>query len=420
MRCSDARDKLAAYADDALAAGARDAVAEHLRACAGCRGELEALHAALGALHRAGTHPAPDLWDSFRARLAAEAAPALSCERAGELMLAALDQPLAVSDERPLAAHLERCPDCAREAGGLRAAARALEAAAPAAETPDLWPAFRARLAGEMACADALRLVPGLADGAAPSLVLAAHLDHCAACAAELAAQERALAALTRAAAAPAPNLWPAFAARLAAEAAPRRRGFWQEAARPLRGLLAAPGLRPALALAAAAVVVAVTVRTLLPRSPAPGGVTLARRLETPAPPPAPEAESPVVSTAGPEPDVRGPVRRSTARGARQGPSGPRSRARVRVRRWRDAAPRVAGRDRREPRVTAPQPAPETPERVLVADASAPQPPGVESSPEVNSPMAQSRVMPEVVQIVKLLAEAQDAPLRAFEAGLNE
>ncbi len=71
MRHIDVRDRLDDYFDGALPAPEREAVADHLEACAECRGELEgmaALQAETRALPR-GIAPPRDLWPGVAARL---------------------------------------------------------------------------------------------------------------------------------------------------------------------------------------------------------------------------------------------------------------------------------------------------------------------------------------------------------------
>jgi anti-sigma factor RsiW len=69
-RCDQTREKLSAWLDGELAAGARHAVAAHLKTCADCRRELGLLTALDEALGRLPAPAPPQVADRVLARLA--------------------------------------------------------------------------------------------------------------------------------------------------------------------------------------------------------------------------------------------------------------------------------------------------------------------------------------------------------------
>jgi len=256
---------------------------------------------------------------------------------------------------------------------------------------------------------------------------LRAHLDSCTACARELSATQHALAALDRAAEAPAVDLWPQFAARLAEERA--RVPFWhrwlpQFPAAGLGSLLGHPAARPALGLAAALVAV-IAYGTLRPSGTQPAGPQVAiapAAPETPfraeRPTTAPEAERKNLFPEQPSaprksrPAVR-QVRRVLV--ARE-----RTPSRGEPRRRRPASPLLASRPA-GPAGARPARVPER--RVLIAQSSRLEIPEAADltavalpASEVNSEQARAEVTPEVVEVVRLLAGVEDAAARPFGA----
>lgn len=151
MRCREVRAALHDYVEELLAPETRRALEAHLSGCAECRAELESWDRALGHLTAAATATeAPDLWNRFQARLAAEAGP-LTCTEAHTLLPALDDPVLTGAEAAALAAHLSACAACRREQARLGHAMQALDGAAPALPAPDLWPAFVRRLEQERA-----------------------------------------------------------------------------------------------------------------------------------------------------------------------------------------------------------------------------------------------------------------------------
>jgi predicted anti-sigma-YlaC factor YlaD len=439
MRCRDAEELLPQYADDMLAGGQREALSRHLAGCEACRRELEFLNRALASLSSAARPPAPDLWESFQARLAAQV-PQMACDRV-EALLPAYREAAEELPQRPaISAHLAACASCAAEEALLARSQAVLDQASagrfPQPETPpDLWPVVSEKLAAEIPCGKVQDLLPAYLDRAlqgAPSIQVEQHLAHCAPCAAATEDYRLAVGALERAAAAPAADLWPAMAARLAREPSRqplRKRWALAGLAGALRGALRSPGWQPALGLAAA-VVVALAARTVLHvpqrvRS-VPGEAQARTRPVTPEVRAA-RGEDPLASkgspaiipgkaeTAAETPKARSVRLRTAPRLARSVPV--RWNRRVRLRgetprrslvASRPAPVRVEGAP--EPFKTGAGPASHEREHGLVEVAQG-------SPAEINSPDARTRVMPEVVEAVRLLAGVEDAASGPFEAG---
>lgn len=127
---------------------------------------------------------------------------------------------LTAGEEELFSTHLQGCPECQEEWDALNGVLRRLEAAAPAA-APDLWDSFQAALARETGECEALsELLPAwAADELSPEedARTLTHLEVCTSCGSEARAYRRSLEAL-RAVEAPAPDLWPAFAQKMAAQ----------------------------------------------------------------------------------------------------------------------------------------------------------------------------------------------------------
>jgi anti-sigma factor RsiW len=259
MRCSDVERLLPQYADDALPASQSEGIAGHLVDCAACRGELAQLQRSLDALNLAAREPAPDLWALFQNRLTQSSA-AACCRDIEALLPKFADGELARAQTLQVRDHLAECAACtAREAIHSRPF-RALDQAGKAPPAVELWPAFTLRLGKSISCKEAEALLPAMLAGASATqtLPLQSHLHACRSCAASLAAYETSLSALSRVGhAMPEVDLWPAFTARLAQEAAPRRAqtarsaGWLPALASWLRG----PLLQPALGFAAFALI---------------------------------------------------------------------------------------------------------------------------------------------------------------------
>src|SRR5437762_13202001 len=106
VRCSRIEKLLPEYMEGALPREQEGRVAAHLRACAGCRAELELLHASLAVLDRVPlARPADDLWAGLQARLAADAAAAVSCRAAEERLPAYLEGELLAAERSAVARH---------------------------------------------------------------------------------------------------------------------------------------------------------------------------------------------------------------------------------------------------------------------------------------------------------------------------
>lgn len=282
--------------------------------------------------------------------------------------------------------HLAACPACAAAAAGPARVEALLNRAARSLPAPptDLWERLQARLGATLPCTAARDWLAPAAEGALdPALrrELEGHLAGCAECAAAALAEERAVAALHRARCAPAPDLWPAFAARLAA-------GEQQRARRWRFAPLLAPGL-------AAAACLALWVRGPLP-APAPRpGVAAPRLAAVPSPTPAAgrahrDAAAGVVLPAA---EHRPPDRaaRNHRRRPRPGPH----------RAFRSTNP-----DRRR---AAPVPAP-----ALAADVASVAPTIVFAALPASGDgsgyrAARQALVPEVVQVARLLAEMDSA-----------
>ncbi|MBM3946596.1 MAG: hypothetical protein FJ315_04235 [SAR202 cluster bacterium] len=156
------------------------------------------------------------------------------CSRARSLAVEDPDRFLTPPEAEELAAHLRACGACRAEQDALRRAELALHLALPEG-APDLWAGFSARLAAEVPCAQFREKLYSLRDGAEPLLPgVALHRKHCPACDALATELDLALDQLEAfGAAVPAPDLWSAFSARLAAEQARRRgglAGLWETA----------------------------------------------------------------------------------------------------------------------------------------------------------------------------------------------
>jgi anti-sigma factor RsiW len=408
MQCREVEPLLPQYADDALPRRQQEEVAAHVAACAPCRKELAALARCLQALNGAAG-PAPDLWTSFAARLAREGP---ACAGIAERLPAYAGGDLPAAEAAAVSAHLSACPGCSREEEALTRSLRALDGApAPA---PDLWPAFRGRLASTLSCEAVREALPVHTAGERhpQALGVAAHLDSCSSCAAEAAAYERALAALDRVPA-EAPDLWPAMAARLEQERRPRPQ--------PLAGLLPAlrgflaPACSPGFGVAAAAAGVAAFAFLLFGRAgqaPAtPTQPTIGTRVAlapAPAPPVVPVrvAEAPAKPAEQPKAAPVRSVRRVSAR-------------RPRVRREAAPAPRLEAPTPVRVASAAPAPAPPAQELPLPAEAvEAPSVPG--GAVVVEAPGgADERMRAEMVRTLSLFAAADDAVKRPFGSNVS-
>jgi predicted anti-sigma-YlaC factor YlaD len=422
MQCREVQSLLPQYADDDLSRRQQEEIGAHLSGCDGCRADLRSLARSLDALSAAASTPAPDLWSRFQSRLAREAT-ASACDRISGLLPAYLDACLPDTERAEVMEHLAGCTACAGEEQALVRSLKAVEATA-GAPAPDLWPAFTGRLAATIACSEARNLLPGrlAGEGGPQTIALDAHLETCAACAAQAAAYESALGALGRAGAAPAPDLWPAFAARLEQERArqttPVRRSAldlipaWSR----LFGQVRRPGLGFAAAAAGVALIAAAApllkpgeavVRDTQPRP--------TRTVERPIPPPDGGKED-------------GAAVRMASRSSASGAAAGRIQPRVAEDGSPDGAPTAAARTRRHLQMEAPRrrenariarreppkPARETPETAPAGSvALAAAPPSVLPDPiaparEVAA-SAEERMVDEMVHAFALFAAADEA-----------
>ena len=383
----------------------------------------------------------------------------MRCRDVKDLLAAYAEDALASPRSEAIRAHLDACEPCRRETAALHRALDAL-CAASHVPSPDLWGGFQARLARAtpgVGCAEVQPLLPAHAAGEVERqehLAINAHLTDCPRCAAEEGRLTRALGALERASrAAPAIDLWPRLAERLAREPArqPVRRRF--SLAPGLAGFLRAPLLQPAFGLAAV-VALALVARSAwqpgAPSSPSNGARVASSALPAEAVPPSgvreangagEEHPSQVAAVPGPggnleagvgqrKPTVlHGSIRpRRVTRG--MAPSRPRRSVAKARRRWtRPASAVVAtrrGGARKDtgtsgvPRIASP-----TDGLVQVARNDPPRfpeggslPAGNAPSPDINSVQAHDRVTPEVVQVVALLAE-MDAAADPFNSHTN-
>ncbi len=180
----------------------------------------------------------------------------MRCSQAERYFSDHLDGLLGSADEVELQSHLRACRACGGEAERLRRSLGALEQlAVPSTPRDALWAGLQSRIraaeaAGrQLSCRAATSQLPALLDGClegSSARSVAAHLEQCAACAAEQALLTRSLAALDRMpAAAPPPDLWDRIADRIHAERTrqPEWRSWlsWQQAG--LAGGLAAAAL---------------------------------------------------------------------------------------------------------------------------------------------------------------------------------
>lgn len=149
MLCFKIKRQLGEYLDGTLAPERERSVAAHLDSCPHCRAERALMERSLRALEGVpAARPSEDLWSSLQSRIeAAPAAPAaLSCAAVEARLPAYLEQELQPALQAATAAHLARCPRCARGEAALRRSIALLDALP--AETPprDLWPGVAARL----------------------------------------------------------------------------------------------------------------------------------------------------------------------------------------------------------------------------------------------------------------------------------
>jgi predicted anti-sigma-YlaC factor YlaD len=258
MRCSDVERLLPPYADSALPASQSDGIDAHLSRCAACRRELAQLQRSLDALHLAAREPAPDLWAQFQTRLAQSAAVA-SCRDIQALLPQFAEGDLERAQTLRVRDHLAECSECAALEAAHSRPLRTLEKVGAHPAAVDLWSTFTVRLGKSLSCREVEALLPGLLAGepSAQTLAFQSHLHGCRACAGSLAAYEESLSALSRVAqAVPEVDLWPAFAARLEQERAPRSARSGGAGWLPALGAwLRGPLLQPAIGFAAFALI---------------------------------------------------------------------------------------------------------------------------------------------------------------------
>ncbi|MGV3722158.1 MAG: zf-HC2 domain-containing protein [Actinomycetota bacterium] len=254
MLCREVERLIAEYAEDALPASRRAAVASHLEHCADCSRELETLRRSVAALNAAGRQATPDLWAGFQARIARDTV-AADCESIRELLPGYGDAELDRLLLQRVRAHLATCASCEREEQLLARRLRSLEQSAILESAPDLWPQFASRLATTLTCDEAEELLPAhlAREPLDRSLALRVHLENCAACAQSAAIYQNALACVDRVATVRRQvDLWPAFSERLRQE---QERATRRPSAAQLLGAAVAwlrgPLLQPALGVAA-------------------------------------------------------------------------------------------------------------------------------------------------------------------------
>jgi predicted anti-sigma-YlaC factor YlaD len=346
------------------------------------------------------------------------------CREVSELLM---ERAHPASGDPRLQEHLDRCAACRAEEAALARAFRALEVAPGPA--PDLWQQFQARVSTEMDCRAAQEQLPAYAEGSltgTASLAMQAHLGRCQACAAEEAALAQSLRALEQHAPSAAPDLWPAMAARLAAAQTPARPAF----AFRLPGWLLGPvsGWRPSLALAGVALVAAtlqgrfsaVPNVGLATTQPTPISRTASARilqpkvLEAPNVVAAPLAATFAAATVAASPENPTSHGRKAVRENRR----QRRAAASRRRKVRTRSTPAARREERDAPVRS-APVTRTPAGTILAALPASQPDlafAADGSPtEMNSAAARARMMPEVVQVARLLAGMESSVERPFQ-----
>lgn len=440
MRCRDAEDLLARYADDALPPPQSAAVASHLDACGSCRRELQDLQRSLRALNAAAPGTAPDLWSRFQAQLGARSiagARHLTCDSVRSHLAALVDGALDPNRSAAIREHLASCAPCAaEEAVHVRSLAslQSVGAAVRSGRAPDLWSAFTARVSDTVPCRTAQELLPAWLDGelagsAGSGLTL--HLEHCGLCTAEAERLQHAVAVLDRVGAkVPEVDLWPAFAQRLRAE---EERGSKRPliAAQRWAAWLWAGGMTPRRWAPVLAVPVAALAMLM--------GLRLWTGQESRAEAPVTVAQSSLpVDSVSP---LTGGEAQPNTKAVTPSPERTSSGAQLRVKRSGTPIPRLRNRRTRTQPVRARRPSmmasrlrPRSMNAVKrtteIVAAGSDQPSeairlaaggsgSIGAPAEVNSEAARDQVMPEFLQAVTLLVGAETATTHPFEIDVN-